>query len=442
MTLLGMAWRYLWARPLVTALTLAGVMLGAALVSATLAIRRETERAFLQQGASIDLVVGAKGSPLQLTLSAVYHLDVPTGNIDWKMLETVRADRDVAAAWPVGLGDNYRGFRIVGTEPSFLGMVRRDLDTGEPRPAATLAEGRNFAAPFEVVLGADVAHRTGMRPGDTFVGTHGLMAVAGAEEHREFPYTVVGILAPSSGFFDRAIFTPMESVWQVHEAEAKLHEKMYAVEEEEPAADGEPLPDTPAMAFFAQGGFAAREKPRETTAILVQLKSPAARWWVADRIRAETDAMAAIPLMEMQRLYLDVLAPIQRALLAVAALVVVVAALSIIATLYQAAERRRRELALLRTLGASPREVFLLVLLEAGIVALLGVSGGWVLGHACVAGAGVWLASHAGIDITAFRPDRAELIALGAIAATGLVSGLIPAAVAYRQAPAADLALV
>lgn len=434
MTLPHISWRYLWARPLVSALTILGVALGVALVSSVLTVRRETMSTLMNEAGLYDLVVGAKGSPLQLILSSIYHLDLPTGNIPHDRYEALKADRRVRLAVPIGLGDNYRGFRIVGTEPHFFDLQRRDGKTAGDTAVFSVAEGRLFDKSFEAVLGADVVRQSGLGLGDTFAGTHGLVALAGSEEHSEFPFTVTGILARSGTSADRAVFVPLDSVWAVHDAEDKRHAELFGGDEDE--EDEEEYEGEGSFIFNFAG---ARKQQREVTAVLLQLETPAMRLWMNDEIARETESMAARPLDEMLGLYLKVLSPMERTLLVVAYLVVVVAGLSILTTLYQAAERRRRDVAILRALGAKPREVFAIVTLEALLVTALGIGTGWLLGHGGVAIAAQIMQDRMGLVIGAWSVDREELIAIAVVGVVGLIAGFVPAAIAYRRSPVQDL---
>lgn len=439
MNLGRIAWRYLWSRPLVTALTLVAVALGAALIASVLTLRRETERTFLEESSNFDLVVGAKGSPLQLVLSSVYHLDIPTGNIPYSEYEKLTKDPRITSAIPIGLGDNYRGYRIVGTTDGFFAMTRREPGTLKPVPMFAVEQGRlKFEDPFDVVVGSQVAAATGLRIGDKIVGTHGIMALAGSEAHAEFPYTVVGIMAPSGTSNDRAVFTKLDAVWKIHDREEEIHRGLFAPKTE--SADAATSATAPAKPGWAFAPTAAK-KEREVTAVLVQLKVTGMRLWLADEIKKNTNAMAAIPIDQMQRLYMQVLEPMEKTLLVVAYLVVVVAALSVLTTLYQAAERRRRDIAVMRCLGATPAEVFLVVLLEAFFVSVLGVVAGWLLGHGGVAVAAHHLAANMGLAISPWATDRIELSAIGIVAIVGIVAGIVPATLAYRRSAAVDLSL-
>lgn len=408
MTLPQMARRYLWTRPLVTLLTLVSIALGVALICAVLTLRRETERTFQREAALFDLVVGAKGSPLQLTLSSVYHLDMPTGNVPWSLYEKLRENRRIAIAIPIGLGDNFQGFRIVGTEPHLF-----DLEH-EGGSFFSFAEGGAFKDDFEVVLGSQVAASTGLRIGDTFAGTHGLISMPGSEVHGEFPYQVSGILNPTGTAQDRAIFGTLRSVWIIHDKEHKLHAAI-------------------------QGTASRVESPLEVTAVLIRLKARGLRLWVADDIRNNTEGMPAIPINEILRLYQNVLEPMQKTLLAVAAMVVIVAFFTVLVTLFQAAERRRRDIAIIRCLGGQRTEVAALILLEAVFLTLGGVVGGWLLGHGLLAASAPMIRERTGMLIEPWSFDQAELTALLVIAAAGCLSGILPALGSYRRTPIRDL---
>jgi putative ABC transport system permease protein len=412
MSLIRMAWRYLWSRPLVTALTVAGISLGVALICGVLTLRRETERTFQQEAALFDLVVGAKGSPLQLVLSSVYHLDMPTGNVPYALYEKLKTNHQVAIAIPIGLGDNYQGYRIVGTEPVLFTLTSVSGDA----PFFKLKDGRFFKdnEDFQVVLGAQVAQVTGLKVGDSFVGTHGLVSMPGSEEHKNFPYHVVGILEPTGTAQDRAIFGSLASVWRIHDKEAEIHEAIRGQAPKEPP-------------------------PRETTAILLRLKARGLRLWMADDIRKNTVGMPAIPVNEILRLYQNVLEPMQQTLLAVAGAVVIVACLTVLTTLYQSAERRRRDVAIIRCLGGRRMEVGLLMLLEATLLGLTGIAVGWLLSHGLLMAGADMIRQKAGLLINAWSIDKLEGEALGLVALCAILAGLVPAISCYRRTPAHDL---
>ncbi|HAE10911.1 MAG TPA: hypothetical protein DCG39_04620 [Opitutae bacterium] len=412
MSFLAMAWRYLRFRWLVSLLTVAGISLGVALVCAVLSLRHESERALSREAGLYDLVAGGKGSPLQLVLANVYHLDSPTGNVPYADYERLRRDSRVLWAAPVGLGDNYLGYRIVGTEAQFF-----DLPERNGNPFFRFREGKVFEDRFEVVLGSQVASSSGLGIGDSFFGTHGLVEVPGAEVHRDFPYRVSGILAPTGTAQDRAIFGTLESVWEIHETEDRLHS----------AIQGTAL---------LEG-----RKEREATAILVRLKTPGLRLWMADEIRKETDGIAAIPINEILRFQRGIVGPVQRALLAVAAAVVAVSCLTVLVTLHQAAERRRRDIAILRSIGAVRAEVAALVFTEGLLLTGGGILVGLFLGHGGLALSVGPFRDATGLVLNPWQIPSSELVALGVMAGCGAIASLFPSISCYRRTPIEDLHL-
>ena len=407
-----MAWQYLKFRWLVSLLTIFGISTGVALVCAVLALRHESEKALSRDAGLYDLVAGGKGSPLQLVLSSVYHLDSPTGNIPYKEYERIRSDPRVEWAAPVGLGDNYLGYRIIGTEKHFF-----DLPDREGNLFFELAEGDVFQDRFDVVLGSQVAQASGLEIGDSFFGTHGLIEVAGAEVHRDFPYRVSGILAPSGTAQDRAIFGTLKSVWEIHETEDLLHSAIQG------------------------SAIMADHKTRETTAILVRLETPGLRLWMADEIREGTDGIAAIPINEIMRFQQGILGPVQKILLAIAGVVVAVSCLTVLITLHQAAERRRRDIAILRRLGAYRREVATLVFSEGLLLTGGGILLGLLIGHGGMAIAVDYFREATGLILNPWRIPSNELYALLIMALSGALASTFPAISSYRRTPIDDLQL-
>jgi putative ABC transport system permease protein len=412
MSFLVMAWRYLQFRWLVSLLTISGIAIGVALVCAVLALREESQKALSRDAGLYDLVVGGKGSPLQLVLASVYHLDSPTGNLPYSAYQKILRDPRVFWAAPVGLGDNYSGYRIVGTEAQFF-----DLPDRSGKPFFRIAHGQIFQDRFEVVLGSQVASSTNLEIGDSFYGTHGLVEVAGAEVHRDFPYQVSGILAPTGTAQDRAIFGTLSSVWEIHETEDRLHS----------AIQGSAL---------LQG-----RQERETTAILIRLKTPGLRLWMADEIREGTDGIAAVPINEILRFQQGIIGPVQRVLLIVASAVVGVACLTVLISLYQAAERRRRDIAILRSLGALPSEVAMLVFTEGLLLTAGGILFGLLLGHGGLAATSLAFQEATGLMLDPWRIPVTELIALGIMGMSGATASLFPAISSYLRTPIHDLRL-
>ncbi|MCC6699066.1 MAG: ABC transporter permease [Candidatus Hydrogenedentes bacterium] len=438
MTLWHIAWNYLWNRKLTTGLTILSVALGVGLITAVLILRDETERRFVEEGQAFDVAVGAEGSTQQLVLSTVYFIGQPAGNIPYEIYEQLQKDEDVERAFPIGLGDSFRGFRLVGTSADMLKYDWVNRITGEPRNTFRLREdgkSRHFEKPFEAVLGSAVAQQSGLQVGDTFVSTHGLMHIEGAEAHEDMPYTVVGILRPSGTPNDRAIFCDLASIWHVHEHEygtASLTGADTGTEadvDEHAAEEGEDHAEEH-----------HEHHDREVTSVLLVLKSPGLRFQFMPRIAERyPDVIAAIPVDEIQKLYRELLGTARQVLLAIGYLVVVISSISILIGLYLSIIQRKRDLAIMRALGAAAGEIFGAVLIEAFWVTLLGIGAGWFVGTGLTYGLGAYLSERYGFAITAFRPSPDMVSAYSAVLLMGMVAGIVPAWQAYRTDIARDL---
>jgi len=341
MKTIALAWHYLWSRPLGAALNLLLLSLGLSSVTFLILVSHQLDQAFERDLAGIDVVVGAKGSPLQLIMSGVLHLDVPTGNVPLAAVKALESHPQVASVIPVSLGDNFEGFRIVGTSPAYLAHYQ-----------ATLAQGSVWQAPMQAVLGATAARQLGLGLGATFVGSHGLGA--GGHAHGDSVYTVTGVLAASGSVLDRLILTDTASVWQVHE--------------DYTAVDAE---DRQALI-----------EEREVTLALVRYTTPMAALSFPRFINTTTEMQAAAPALEITRLLRN-LGLGTDVLRAFAGVLLLTAGLSVFIALWSAVRERRADLALLRMLGAPPRKVAALLLTEAlwlgALAAVLGLAGGQVL---------------------------------------------------------------
>lgn len=386
MSLARLAWRYLWARPMVAALNLLLLSLGLAAITFVLLVSEQIEAGVRRDLVGIDLVVGAKGSPMQIMLAGVFHLDVPTGNIPLVTLETLRGQPLVARAVPLSLGDSLQGFRIVGTTPEYLDLYQ-----------ARLAQGSLWARPLQAVLGAEVARRTGLAVGSRFAGSHGL-GEAG-EAHADHAYQVVGVLAASGGVLDRLVLTDLASVWAVHDEH--------------------------------HGAPNSAEAAREITLALVSYRSPLAAIALPRWINAQPGLQAAAPALETARL-LRMVGAGTEVLQGFAALLLLAAGLSVFVALLHAVRERQSDLAMLRMLGAPPRRVAALVGLEALWLALLACALGLALGHGLAAFLGALLAARQSLHITGLWFSGLELLVPPLAVLLALASAAWPAWRAYR----------
>ena len=396
MNALRLAWAYLAARPLLAALHVAMIAIGVATLLLLILFTAQTERRLAADAQPVDLVVGAKGSPLQLILSSVLHADVPTGNIRYAEARKLAGHPMVALAVPLALGDSYRGFRIVGTTPDYL-----DLYGGR------VAVGRAFEREMEAVIGADVARRAGVSTGARLAGSHGL--AAGGPVHEAQPYVVVGVLAPSGTVLDRLVVTPLASVWHVHEA------------------------------HHAEGTHGAHhehdEAEQDITAMLLRYRTPLAAATLPRMVNATTMMQAASPAYENARL-MNLVGVGVDAMRMFAALLMATAAISVFVALTSALQERRHDLALLRMLGARPATLAALVAAEGVTLVGAGVILGFGLGHGATEALGRWLARTQPWSITGFAFEPAELGVAAAVLAGGLLTSLVPAIQAYARDPA------
>jgi putative ABC transport system permease protein len=390
MKTLVFSWRYLWSRPLGAALNLLLLSLGLGSITFLLLVGFQLNKAFDRDLEGIDVVVGAKGSPMQLILSGVFHIDVPPGNVPLKAVQALEKHPLVAGVIRISLGDNFRGFRIVGTSHAYIDHYQ-----------ATLAQGKLWDAPLQVVAGATVAKKLGLVLGNTFAGSHGLGG--GGHLHGDSQYVVTGILAPSGSVLDRLILTDTASVWKVHEDYTAVDDEDRKIMEEE----------------------------REVTMALIRYKTPLAAMSFPRYINTSTEMQAAAPALEISRL-LNMLGLGTDVLRAFAGVLLLTAGLSVFIALWSAVRERRADLALLRMLGAPPSKVAALLLCEAVWLGLLASVLGLLLGQA-FAGALAWLLQLDNSLLIGGMVWPMELWVVPCLAlGVSLVSALLPTMAAYR----------
>lgn len=445
MTLWHIAWNYLWNRKLTTFLTILSVALGVGLITSVLLLSYEVERRFVQEGQAFDIVVGAKGSAQQLVLSTLYYIGMPAGVMPAKYYDMLKKEPSVEAAFPITMGDSYKGHRIVGAVREMLAYDWRDRVTDERRGTFDLADGDYFTKPLEAVLGHTVAQETGLRVGDQFASTHGMYVYEGMEEHHaDSPFTVVGVLKPSGTPNDRAVFVDYRSIYDVHEHEYGTPSLIGTdvTSEAEKGKEDADHDEHEEEQEHAEGEEHAHFDPREKlTAVLLVLDSPGERFEFKQRIIEEyPNAVAAVPILEIQTLYNQLLGTARQVMLYIGFLVIVISSISILIGLYLSIIQRKRDLAIMRALGASSGEVFGAVLIEAFWVTLLGIVSGYAAGLALTWGIGAYLVQKIGFKVSIFSPSPDMISAYSAILIMGMIAGILPAWQAYRTDVARDLA--
>nr|WP_315225508.1 FtsX-like permease family protein [uncultured Albidiferax sp.] len=390
MKIVAIAFRYLWSRPLSAALNLLLLALGLASITFVWITSAQMDRAFERDLAGIDAVVGAKGSPMQLILAGVFHIDVPPGNIPLEAVQQLEKDPRVAQLIPISLGDTHLGFRIVGTTPAYAAHY-----------GVKLAQGAWWSQPMQTVVGAQVAKNTGLAVGNSFYGSHGLGGTG--HIHGDFPYTVTGVLAPCGCVLDRLVLTATESVWKVHEKATALDEEDQKILEQE----------------------------REITLALVTYKSPLAAVTFPRFINTTTEMQAAAPAVEITRL-LRMVGVGTEVLRGFGAVLLLTAGLSVFIALWNAVRERRADLAMLRMLGAPPLKVAGLVLVEALLLAAMATVLGLLGGHVLAELVGTWLQAERSLPLTGWIWLPSEWWVLLLATATATLAAALPAWEAYR----------
>lgn len=367
--------RNLFQHPLSTLLSLLLLTCGTGIISMLLVTRHQLATKMDRDLQDIDLVVGAKGSPLQLVLSAVYQLDAPTGNILLKDANRIAALPLVKEAIPLAYGDSYRSYRIVGTDSNYLAKYN-----------CVFSAGHIFNTDMEAVIGSEVAAHTGLKTGDTFVGMHGLSDNGHA--HTEYKYRVTGILMENNTVVDKLVLTNVASVWKIHD-------------------DG--------------------DEEKEITALLIKYRSPQAMISLPRMINETTPMQAAIPQLEIKRLF-SLMGVGIKTLQAIAFAIVLLSGLSVFIALYTRLKERKYELALARAMGSSRLLISWLLLCEG----LIMVISGFILGIMLSRIGLLFLSKYSRIGVfrISLLPEEWHLLLVTLL--LGILAAALPAIQAFR----------
>jgi putative ABC transport system permease protein len=391
MNVFSISWNSLKASKLTAFLNILLISFGTGILSILLLASYQVEQKLENNARDIDLVVGAKGSPLQLILSSIFYIDFPTGNIPLKDAELLASNRMVRRAVPLALGDNYNGFRIVGTDTNFIGLYKLKL-----------SGGKFWKEDFEVTIGSNVAEKQKLNVGDEIYGAHGL--ASSDDTHGNNVYLVSGILEPQGNVTDNLVLTNISSVW-------KMHEEKHLV-----SNSSEIQPDL---------------QEKEITSLLIQYNSPTSIVMFPMMVNKSTNMQAASPAKETARLFSLIGVGVDT-LKWFAILIMSISAISVFISLYNSLKERKYDLAIMRTMGASRFKLFLIVLLEGIILTTIGSLAGMLLAHL-----GLHLiaqyqdSTQAKLSGTVFL--RAELYILIVGLGIGMIASLIPAIQAYRS---------
>ena len=344
MNIVKLSWKNIISSPLNTALSLLLMTLGVGIISLIFLLNNQIKQQLQSNLKGIDAVVGSKGSPLQLILSSVYHIDNPTGNIPYKEAVKIENNPLVEQTIPLSFGDSYNGVRIVGTTRQYLDLYE-----------AELSKGRLWEKSLEVTVGSGVAKAHKIKIGDTLYGSHGL--VEGGHVHDDYPYSVVGILKPTLSVIDQLILTNTESVWLVHNHQKVTHEEVNDKNNNKLSSEKSSTLDI--------------SEDEMITSLLIKFKSPIGIIQVPRKINETTNLQAAMPALEISRLTRLLGFGVQT-INTIALIIIIVSGLSIFISLYNSLKKRRFDLALMRVHGATRLQLVQLVIQEGLILSFIG----------------------------------------------------------------------
>ena len=411
MSILHLSWKNILNKPLNLVLNLVLFALGVGLISLLLLVNVQLEDKFEKNFAGIDLVIGAKGSPLQLILSSLYHLDAPTGNMPVSESKAFLNPKHpiFKSAIPLSLGDSHRGYRIVGTNTGFIDLYE-----------AKFADGKLFEENMEVVVGSTVAKNLNIKLADEFKSSHGLIEDENLVHEDAAPFKVVGILEKTGSVIDQLIVTKTQSIWAVHDEhsheaeESAEHDEAGHEHEHDEAEHSEDLPLT-------------SYEDKSITSLLVKFKGRNIQALnMARNINENTNFQAATPAIEINRLY-TLLGVGEEALKAMALLIIFVSGLSIFISLFSSLRERKYELAVMRTLGARPGFLFRLIIFEGIIIAVLGYFCGIALSHGSMVLLADFLEKSYRYDFSAAIFLKEEIYIFGGSLVIGIIAAIIPA---------------
>jgi putative ABC transport system permease protein len=406
-----LAWKSLWNRRATALLTLSAIAISVALLLGVQKLRTAARESFANTVSGVDLIVGARSGPLNLLLYSIFRIGDATANVSWKAYQKIATHPDVAWTIPISLGDSHRGFRAMGTDGSYFAHYRFGGDH-----ELKFSTGGPFQDLYDAVLGSDVARALGYELGDTIIVAHGVGNVSFAE-HKDKPFRVAGILAPTGTPVDRTVHVSLEAITAIHidwqsGMQAPPGYRVSAAE----ARHHDLTPDT-------------------ITAFLVGMRSRVMTFTMQRAINEyrQEPLLAILPGVALSQLW-ELVGVADTALMIVAAFVVLAGLLGMLTAILTSLNERRREMAVLRSVGARPRHIFALLVAEAGLLAALGVAAGIGLTYLLLLAGRPLLERRFGIYVTVTGLSETDITVLGGIIIAALLMALLPAFTAYRNA--------
>ncbi|HGY9591832.1 TPA: ABC transporter permease [Vibrio harveyi] len=403
-----LAWKSLMNRKATAILTIMTVAISVVLLLGVERIRTQAKDSFANTISGTDLIVGGRSGQVNLLLYSVFRIGNATNNIDWKSYQEFANHRAVDWAIPISLGDSHKGFRVMGTNHSYFEHYKY-----ESKQPLTFSEGREFNGLFETVLGSDVAKQLGYKIGSEIIIAHGISDV-GFSRHDNLPFKVVGILAPTGTPVDKTVHVSLEAIEAIHVG----------------WESGARLGPTPSAAELKARDF----QPKQITAMLVGLKSRIQTFALQRQINTypKEPLSAIMPGVALHELW-GMMSVAEQALMAVSGFVVVAGLLGMLSSLLTSLQERRREMAILRAMGARPKHVFSLLISEASLLTFAGIITGVAGLYSILALLQPIIQQSYGIHLTLTALSPYEWMLLGFVQCAGIVIGFIPAFRAYRQ---------
>jgi putative ABC transport system permease protein len=408
---LTLAWKSLWNRRATALLTICAIAISVALLLGVQKLRTAARESFANTVSGVDLIVGARSGPLNLLLYSIFRIGDATANVSWKTYQKIATHPDVAWTIPISLGDSHRGFRVMGTDGNYFAHYRFGGDH-----ELKFSSGGPFHDLYDAVLGSDVARTLGYKLGDSIIVAHGIGNVSFAE-HKDKPFRVVGILAPTGTPVDRTVHVSLEAITAIH---IDWQSGMQA---------------PPGYRVSAAEARLHDLTPETITAFLVGMRSRVMTFTMQRAINdyRQEPLLAILPGVALSQLW-ELVGVADTALMIVAAFVVLAGLLGMLTAILTSLNERRREMAVLRSVGARPRHVFALLIAEAGLLAALGVAAGIGLTYLLLLGGRPLLEQRSGIYVAVTGLSQTDLAILGGIIVAALLMGLLPAFRAYRNA--------
>lgn len=444
MNLFSIAWKSVSQRKVASLLTALSVALGVMLMVVVLVIAGAVDGALNQRSIAYDLIIGAKGSDLQLVLSSVYRVQPPIANLPYMYLDQLRNDRRIETAIPLAFGDftkpEHGGFPIVGTTNEYF---LNEYTPGKMFEVADQEGTRQLSELYDAVIGSQVAHRNDWRVGDQFSIVHGS---ADSEDAHDELFTIVSVLRQTGTPNDRSVFLNLEAVYildghqkPIDEVETRLKD-FYGNDKErldiamnqmeqlkQRRAKGQEIGDE-SMGY----GLDTPDAMKEITAVFVKTREVFDTITLHSQLKNGSKAMAVNPIQPIKRLMTNFVGPTKSALMVLTGMIIVVSGISIFVSIYNSMSDRKREIGIMRALGARRSSVFSIILAESTVLCIGGGLMGWLIGHGLSVAFAPYISAETGLLLDGWALNPMEFVLFPVLLVLGALVGFLPAMTAYR----------